>query len=531
MKTELEIVEVGSELVNVRGKFDPKSGVKRGLKTRHISMMALAGIIGPGVFIGMGSALNAGGPVGLITGFAIVGILVMIMMTCIGEMNAMFDFNFNTHISRWIDPALGAAVGWNYVFLWICNIIAEYVSATSVLSFYSTKVPMYGYYLIMWAFFSVYQMFGVDVFGEVEYILAFVKILFVSGFYLFAIIYAAGGIPGHSPGNPFKDYPLAGGFKGIANSFVYAGVFYTGIESLSVAFLEAKNVKKSVKKAVNQSVFRIFYIYFGISICYGITVPYNDPGLSTSNQLMKSPMTIALVEAGWKNAGYYVTTIVFITCFSSINSAVYFASRALLKLSVDGYAPKIFTKVSKRGVPWVAVHCTHLFGFLSLLAMDSSSSIAYNYIVNLAGISAFMVWTAIVYAQYRFRKGWIKQGNSTEDLYYKSPFYPYTNYCAMTLGVILCLVQGWAVFVPFNAGEFVDYYILLPIFFILWAIYKFALKSKWVKYEDMDFISDRNADFEVDDVEQCEASSGEKIIEEEHMNKKQSILSNIWNSI
>lgn len=467
------------------------ANLKRGLKTRHISMMAIAGVIGPGVFIGMGNALHAGGPVGLIAGFSIVGVLVMIMMGCIGEMNSMFDFNFNTHAARWVEPSFGAAIGWSYILIWLCNIVAEYVSATSVLSFYSTKVPMYGYYLIMWGAFSLYQMCGVDVFGEVEYFLAWIKLLFISGFYLFAIIFAAGGIPGRSPGNPFKEYPLAHGFQGIANSFVYAGIFYTGIESLSMTFLELKDVKKAVRTAVRQTIFRIIYVYFGISITYGITVPWNDEGLSSDNKTLKSPMTIALVKAGWANAGYFVTTMIFISCLSSINSAIYFCARSLTRLAVDGYAPKVFTKVTKRGVPWVSTQTVHLFGFLSLLAMDSSSAVAYNYIVSLGGISAFIVWTGVVYSHYRFRKGWIFQGNSIDDLPFKLPLFPYVNYIAIFLGILLCLVLGWSVFKPFDAGNFVDLYIMLPIFFVMWIVFKFLFHTKWVKYSEMDFKTGR----------------------------------------
>lgn len=490
---EKENVDVSVSLHShtIRHKFDPATGIKRGLKTRHISMMALAGIIGPGVFIGMGSALAAGGPVGLIAGFAIVGVLVMVMMFSIGELNSMFDFNFNAHASRWVDPAFGATLGWYYVFLWVCNIIAEYVSVISVLTFYSDKVPLYGYYLILWGVFSVYQMFGVDVFGEVEYILAFVKLLFISGFYLFSIVYAAGGIAGHTPGNPFRDYPLNSGFKGIANSFVYAGVFYTGIESLSVTFSELRNVKAAVKNAVRQAVVRIFYVYFGISISYGITVPYNDPLLSSSNKTMKSPMTIALVNAGWKNAGYFVTTVVFITCLSSINSAIFFSARCLKRLADDGYAPQVFAKVTKQGVPWVSSQVVHLFGFLSLLSMSTSSSEAYGYIVNLAGVCAFIVWTGIVYSHYRFRIGWYKQGYTADDLPYKAPFFPYANYLGIILGIVLTLVQGWSVFAPFDARQFVDVYIMLPLFFIFWAGFRFGLKSNMVKYEDMDFETGR----------------------------------------
>lgn len=531
MSEKVDSIQVNVDLNsgNVRQKFDPKSGVKRGLKTRHISMMALAGIIGPGVFIGMGNALHAGGPVGLIAGFSIVGILVMIMMFSIGEMNSMFDFNFNSHASRWVDPSFGAALGWCYVFLWICNIIAEYVSATAVLSFYSEKVPIYGYFLILWFCFTIYQMFGVDVFGEVEYILAFIKILFISGFYIFSIIYAAGGIEGHSPHNPFKNYPLAHGFKGIANSFVYAGVFYTGIESLSVTFLELKNVQKAVKKAVLQSIFRIFYVYFGISISYGITVAWNDENLSAENKTMKSPMTIALVNAGWNNAGYFVTTVILITCISSINSAVYFCARSLMRLSVDGYAPKIFTRVTKQGVPWVATNTVHLLGFLSLLAMNSSSAVAYNYIVNLAGVCAFIVWTGIVYSHLRFRKGWLIQGNSSSDLPYKAPFYPYSNYCAIVLGIVLALVQGWIVFVPFQAGPFVDMYIMIPVFFIMWAAFKVYLKCKFVLYENMDFISDRVYNESKDNIE--DDSDITSINSKRNGNRSVAALKKVWNSV
>ncbi|SGZ55788.1 CIC11C00000001207 [Sungouiella intermedia] len=509
----------------VRHKFDPNTGVKRGLKTRHISMMALAGIVGPGVFIGMGSALRDGGPAGLIVGFTIVGVLVMIMMFCIGELNSLFDFNFNTHASRWVDPSFGAAMGWYYVFLWVCSLIAEYVSVISVMSFYSDKVPLWGYYLILWGAFSIYQMVGVDIFGEVEYILAFIKLLFITGFYLFSVIYAAGGIKGHSPGNPFKNFPLNSGFKGIANSFVYAGVYYTGIESLSVTFSELRNVRAAVKNAVRQAVVRIFYVYFGIIISYGITVPYTDPGLSGSNKTMKSPMTIALVDAGWKNAGFYVSTVVLITSLSSINSAIYYPARSLKRLADDGYAPKVFSKVTTQGVPWVATHTVHLFGFLSILSIKSSSSVAYGYIINLAGLCAFIVWSGIIFVHLRFRAGWYKLGRTDDELPYKAPFYPYANYIGIVLGIALTLVQGWSVFVPFNAGNFVDVYIMIPFFFIVWGGFKLYLKSLWIRYEHMDFVSDRQ---ETDGVYTDVESLGSQSTQEK---KKESFASKIWNSI
>lgn len=511
-----------TEQVAVRHKFDPETGIKRGFKTRHISMMALAGIMGPGVFIGMGAALSAGGPVGLLVGFAIVGILVMVMMLCIGELNSVIDFNFNAHAARWVEPAFGALLGWFYVFLWICNIIAEYVSVMAVLTFYSDKVPLWGYYLILWGFFSLYQMCGVDVFGEVEYILAFIKILFVTGYYFFSVIYAAGGIPNHKPDNFFRDKLLADGFKGVANSFVYAGLLYSGIESLSMTFGELKNVRASVKSAVRQALTRIFYVYFGLTVAYGITVAYDDPLLGSGSKTLRAPMTIALTNAGWANAGYYVTTVVLITCLSSINSAIYFAARSLKRLADDGAAPGVFKKVTKQGVPWVATHAVHLLGFLSLLSMSSGSVVAYGYIINLAGVCAFIVWTGIVFTHYRFRKGWVALGRTVEELPYKMPLFPYLNYVGMVLGSVLVLVQGWLVFKPFDAGNFVDYYIMLPLFFISWVVFKFGLKSKMIPYSQMDFETDREETEGVVDANSDHVSV---------MEVKKPLVKRLWDSI
>ncbi|CDK25001.1 unnamed protein product [Kuraishia capsulata CBS 1993] len=491
--SEYEVSEagVGNSETEIRGKFDPNTGVKRGLKTRHISMMALAGVIGPGVFVGMGSALHSGGPVGLIAGFCIVGLLVIAMMNCIGELNTLYDFNFTLHCSRWVDPGFGAAIGWCYVMLWLCNTISEYVSLTSILAYYTDKVPLYGWFLIMWFIFTVFQTLGVSAFGESEYILSFIKLLFLSGVYLFSIIYAAGGIPGHSPGNPFKEFPLAHGFKGIANSFVYAGVFYSGVEAVSMTTSEARNPKKAVPIAVRQTIWRILFVYLGASIAYGITVPWNDPNLSLSNKTMRAPITIALTNAGWANAGYFSTTIILVTCLSSINSSIYLASRSLFNLATEGNAPKIFSTVDKRGNPWIAIHVCHLFGFLSLLAISSGSSVAYGYIINLSGVCSFIVWTAIALAQIRFRKGWLANGYQKENILFQVPLYPLTSIFAVFLGLLLVLVQGWSTLKPFDAGNFVDVYIMIPVFFIMWAGYSFYYKKFWIPYHEMDFETGR----------------------------------------
>jgi len=132
--------------------IDPNSGVKRGLKTRHLSMMALAGIIGPGLLIGSGGALSAGGPASLLIGFGIIGIIAFSIMQSLGELTTLYPTGgaFTDLGDRFIDKAFGVAVGWNYFIIWFCVLANEYNVISSVMVFWSDKVPIYGYFLLFW---------------------------------------------------------------------------------------------------------------------------------------------------------------------------------------------------------------------------------------------------------------------------------------------------------------------------------------------------------------------------------------------
>jgi amino acid transporter len=132
--------------------IDPNSGVKRGLKTRHLSMMALAGIIGPGLLIGSGGALSSGGPASLIIGFGVIGILAFSIMQSLGELTTLYPTGgaFTELGDRFVDKAFGVAVGWNYFVVWFCVLANEYNVISSIMVFWSDKVPIWGYFLIFW---------------------------------------------------------------------------------------------------------------------------------------------------------------------------------------------------------------------------------------------------------------------------------------------------------------------------------------------------------------------------------------------
>lgn len=168
-------VAASSEDPAVPQEFDPESGVRRGLKTRHLSMMALAGIIGPGLLVGSGGALSSGGPASLLIGFGVIGLIAFSIMQSLGEVTTLYPSGgaFTKLADRFVDKAFGVAVGWNYFIIWAAVLANEYNTVSAIFVFWSDKVPLWGYFLIFWFAFLGFQLLGVEAFGEAEFWLAY----------------------------------------------------------------------------------------------------------------------------------------------------------------------------------------------------------------------------------------------------------------------------------------------------------------------------------------------------------------------
>ncbi|KAK0620071.1 putative amino acid transporter [Immersiella caudata] len=493
--------------------IDPHTGVKRGLKTRHLSMMALAGIIGPGLLIGSGGALSAGGPASLIIGFGVIGILAFSIMQSLGELTTLYPTGgaFTELGDRFVDKAFGVAVGWNYFIIWFCVLANEYNVISSVMVFWSDKVPLYGYFLIFWFAFTAFQLLGVESFGEAEFWLALIKLVGLIAYFFFSIIYVGGGVKG-APGigaTYWRDPgAFADGFRGVASVFVFCSTFYAGVESVAVAATETKNPGRAVPLAIRQVFIRIVVVYMGSAIFFGLTCPSNAPGLiGGSSRALRSPMTVALQNAGWEGGVHLINAFIFITCLSAVNSSIYIASRTVLFMAQDGKAPRFLGYTNKRGVPVYAVLFTNACGALSMMNVSTGASKAYGYIVNLSGVSTFLVWGAISFIHIRFRSAWKAQGHSPDELPFKSLLYPWNAYFGLGANIFLALIQGWSTFSPFDAGLFVDAYILLPLFPVIYLVYKFWNKTKFWSVHEIDLQSGRRKD--LDDAKPQRASNAD----------------------
>lgn len=482
--------------------LDPNDGVKRGLKTRHLSMMALAGIIGPGLLVGAGGALNTGGPLALLLGFGIIGLLAFSVSQSLGEVTTVYPTGgaFMTLAERFVDKAFSCAVGWVYFIIWVTVLANEYNMVSSILTFWTDKVPIWGWFLIFWVFFTGFQLLGVQAFGEAEYWLAFLKIGGLCAYFIFSIVYVSGGIKGrpafgfhywHDPGS------LADGFRGIASVFVYCSTFYAGVESVAVAASETQNPRKAVPTAINQVFYRIIFVYMGSALFFGMTVPWNSPGLlAKSSKVLRSPMAIAIQNAGWYGGANLVNAFILVTCLSAINSSIYIGSRTVLFMAKDRTAPRFLGYLDKRGVPVAAIIFTNLFGVISVMNVTQGAATAFGYIVNISGVATFLVWGSISIIHLRFRAAWKRSGLTPDDLPFKSKFYPINPWFGLFFNFFLALIQGWTTLSPFDAGDFVDAYILLPFFAVLYLGYKFWFKTKFVRIDEIDVNEGRRFDLD-----------------------------------
>lgn len=279
--------------------------------------------------------------------------------------------------------------------------------------------------------------------------------------------------------------------------FVFCSTFYAGVESVAVAATETKNPRVAVPLAIRQVFWRIIFVYMGSALFFGLTCPSNADGLvNGETRALKSPMTIAIQNAGWEGGVHLINAFIFVTCLSAVNSSIYIGSRTLLYMAQDRKAPKFLGWTDKRGVPVPAIVFTNLCGALSMMNVSTGAGKAYSYIVNLSGVSTFLVWGAISFTHIRFRSAWKAQGHSASELPFISMAYPWNAYFGLAANVFLAIVQGWTTLSPFNAGNFVDAYILLPLFPIIYFLYKIIFKTRFWRLDEIDLQSGRRRDLE-----------------------------------
>ncbi|KAL9087300.1 MAG: hypothetical protein Q9159_003720 [Coniocarpon cinnabarinum] len=414
---------------------------------------------------------------------------------------------FTGYATRFCDPALGFALGYTYWFKYIITTPNQLVASALVIQYWCPpeRVNPGAWVAIFIVTIVVINSVGtVGVFGEVEFWMSSLKVCVIVGVMLVCLVIALGGAPDndrrgfrywHDPGafKPYLDTGDAGNFYGFWSSLVTAVFAFLGTELVGVTVGEAQNPRKVIPRAIRLTFWRILVFYIISVLLLGMCVPYNSPALlfatkkTTTANAAASPFVVAIQLAKIKylpsilNAGFLVFVL------SAANSDLYIASRTLYGLASEHKAPSVFRYTNSRGIPLVALYSSSLFCLLAFMSVSKGSSTVFGYFVNLVSMFGLLTWISILVSHTFFVRARRAQGIPDSALPFKAPFGLWGSYISLFFCCLIGLTKNFNVFVgTFDYANFITGYLGIPLYLIMIAGYKIAMRSERVHASSAD---------------------------------------------
>ncbi len=368
--------------------------LKRSLTARHLNMIAMGGAIGTGIFLALGATIQQAGPGGALVAYACIGIMVYFLITSLGEMATFMPVagSFGTYASKFGDPAMGFALGWNYWYNWAITVAAEMVAGALIMKFWLPNIPAIIWSVLFLTLIVALNLFSAKAYGESEFWFASIKIVTVIVFLIIGIATILGILGGEWIG--LKNFtvgeaPFVGGAKSIFMVFLIAGFSFQGTELVGIAAGESEDPEKNIPKAINTIFWRILIFYIGAIFVVGALIPYTKAGVDTS------VFTLIFQRVGIAAAASIMNAVILTSVLSCGNSGMYASSRMLYAMAKDGKAPVWLGKLNSRGVPVNAVLLTTLVASACCLTGLYAESTVYVWLVAASGLAGFVAWLGI----------------------------------------------------------------------------------------------------------------------------------------
>ncbi|QIM18994.1 amino acid permease [Leucobacter coleopterorum] len=385
----------------------PHDEMQRGLKNRHLQLIAIGGAIGTGLFLGSGKLISVSGP-SIIFVYMVIGFFVFFVMRALGELllSNLHYKTFGDIAKDMLGPWAGFFVSWNYWFSWVIACVADIVAITAYVQWFNPNIPAWLPALITAVILTVLNLQPVKIFGETEFWFAIIKIIAILGLIAVGLILVVTNF--QSPEGDvaaFSNIWSHGGmFPMGASGFVLGfqmGIFsFIGVELVGTAAAETENPRKTLPKAINSIVVRILIFYVGaLAIIMSVT-PWDkiEPD--------KSPFVSTLAVAGFGLAAFAIQLVVLTSAASSANSGLYSGTRMLFGLSKDAHAPAAFSRTNNRGVPTKAVFftCVFLFSAIPLLFAGDGVVAAFTFVSSMCATLILFTWGSIVVSYIVYRR-------------------------------------------------------------------------------------------------------------------------------
>ncbi|MBT2386676.1 amino acid permease [Streptomyces sp. ISL-11] len=387
----------------VTGQAPGGTDLSHGLKQRHLSMIALGGVIGAGLFVGSGAGIAAAGPA-IVLAYAVSGLLVMLVMRMLGEMSAANPASgtFSVHAEKAIGPWAGFTAGWMFWVELCVGIAVEAIGAAAIMVSWFPSTSSWMWVLLFMAVFCATNLAAVGNFGEFEFWFATLKVAAIGVFLVLGVLAVLGMLPGTAaPGG--DNLTGHGGFvpnglNGLAAGLLASVFAYGGLETVTIAAAESEHPVKGVAQAVRTAMWRIALFYVGSMLVVVTVIPWNDKSVITDG-----PYVAVLKYLDIPAAGQIMNVIVLIALLSAMNANIYGASRMSHSLVMRGEGPRFLAR-TYGGVPRLTVLASSAFGFFAVLLSYWWPDTVFKWLLYMTGAAILVVWGFIAVTQLRMRR-------------------------------------------------------------------------------------------------------------------------------
>ncbi len=476
-----------------------RAPLSKTLKNRHIQMIAIASCIGTGLFVGSGTALKTGGPLGLVLGWSIIGSAVFCTIHSLGELCVAYPLpgTFITQCMKFIDPSWAFSVGWCYAISNFTTLPLQLVAASITIQYWNDTINSAAFVGIFYVLIVVINIFGVKGYGEAEFVFSLIKVVTIIGFFILALVLICGGGPqGGYIGAKYWHDPgcLANGFKGVCSVFVTAAFSYMGTELVGITAAETGNPRKTIPAATKQVFWRCVFFYLTTLIMVGFLVPYTEKRLmsSSSSDASSSPFVLAIANAGIKGLPSVINAVIMIAVISVANSVTYGCSRTLQGMADLKLAPNFLAYIDRSGRPLGSLIVTLIFGLISFICASPKQSEIFAWLMAIAGLAGILVWLTIGVCHIRFRAAMKKQNRSLEELAFVAQTGIFGSYYCILINCLVLISQFWIALYPVGSGKpdaqtFFQAYLTIPITLVCYFGHKIYTKN-WKIFIPLDQI-------------------------------------------
>jgi S-methylmethionine transporter len=422
--------------------------LKRAMTTRHLVMLSLGGAIGTGLFMGSGEVISQAGPLGAVLAYMIGGLIAYMVMLCLGELAVHLPVSgsFGAFATNYIGPGTGYMVSWMYWLGWSATLGTEFTAAAILMQEWFPQTSVWLWTLIFASGVLVSNLSSTRTFAESEFWLSFIKVATVLLFIILGFSCIFGFIPytGYESPPMFHNLTehgwLPNGLFPLFATLLIVNFAFNGTEMIGIAAGETENPEKNVPKAIHAAVWRLIIFFVGTIIVISSLLTYTDAGLQVGGHggLSSSPFVSVFTQMGIPYAEDFIRFVIITALLSTANSGLYAASRMMWALSAQKQLPKAFSKLSKSGVPYIAVLVTMIGGLPGLLSEQFGADVIFKNLMGVAAFTMVIVWMSICWSQFNFRRQWIREGHHVSELKFRTPWFPLVP----ILGFIACTATG-----------------------------------------------------------------------------------------